>query len=301
MEGPPLSADVENMILGGIDISQLGNLRIGVKIQDNGNPPGFLCEDCSIYHKCHTIENEDTMKNMALKITCNINKDAMDLYGCRPNRCPSCSKQLKHWLISNKYKKRLIEKFDRRRHHHIRLITWGWLGERLIHKDDIGSKKLVRTPPIWNRVSRWPKTETVVCNCPIARARKEMVAGFKALREHKLWGDHCDGGIWFFECTEESVGKDQVHINPHMHLVVLCPKFFPVKEFNDIIFDEHGLVRREGTRLSKLGRCFINHSRNKDGTIKKSTAKDAANYCVSYAKRPSIKGKMRNQFGIMTE
>lgn len=231
------------------------------------------------------------MKDMALKTSCNINKDAMLLYGCRPNRCSSCSKQLKHWLISNKYKKRLVQKFDKRRHHHIRLITWGWLGERLIHEDDIGSKKRIKIDG----------SDKLVCNCPIVRARKEMVAGFKALREHKVWREHCDGGIWFFECTKESVGKNQVHINPHMHLVVLCPKFFPVKKFNDIIFDEHDLVRREGTRLSKLGRCFINHSRNKDGTIRKSSPEDAANYCVSYAKRPSINGKMRNQFGIMTK
>jgi len=215
------------------------------------------------------------MKDMALKTSCNINRDAMLLYGCRPNRCSSCSKQLKHWLISNKYKKRLVQKFDKRRHHHIRLITWGWLGERLVKVDEVEKA--------------------------VTDARKEMVAGFKALREHKVWREHCDGGIWFFECTEEPRGKEQVHINPHMHLVVLCPKLFPVKKFNDIIFDEHGLVRREGTRLSKLGRCFINHSRNKDGTIRKSSPEDAANYCVSYAKRPSINGKMRNQFGIMTK
>ncbi len=247
------------------------DLRIGPSIQDTDNPPGFVCDKCTVFHRCQKYDDAQ----ITMKPTCKIDKDVMKLHGCIPNRCNRCSRWVKRWQLGETYKKNLVDKFDKRIHHHIRMITWGWLGKRRVHKD--------------------------VLQAAISKARNEMVAGLKAIREYELWKNHVDGGIWFFECTTKTVSEDQVHINPHMHLVVLCPKMFPVEQMNNQLFDERGLVRREGTRVSKLGRCHIHHSRRKDGTFQKPRAEDAANYCVSYAKRPNIDGKTRNQFGILTK
>jgi len=261
-------------------------LRIGVSIQDTENPPGFVCDDCTVWHRCWEID-EDAKTMLP---TCAIDKDSMKIHGCIPNRCTRCANLNAHWQLGEKYKKNLVSKFNKRRHHHIRMITWGWLGEREI------------TPT--RRFT--DKTTCKICNTfcvceQVTKARNEMVSGMKALREYQLWKEHVDGGIWFYECTYSAGRNGQIHINPHMHLVVLCPKMFPVEQMNNQLFDEQGLVREEGTRVSKLGRCHIHSTRCKEtGKFLRPAPEDAANYCVSYAKRPGIQGKSRNQFGILT-
>lgn len=256
------------------------DLRIGPTIQDTDNPPGFVCDNCTVFHRCQYYDDA----HISMKATCGIDKDIMKLHGCIPNRCKPCARRNDHWQLGKTYKANLVNKFDKQRHHHIRMITWGWLGIRKV------------TPSKWHECSC-----DTYCVCrKIASARDEMVAGMKALREYDLFKEHVDGGIWFFECTVDGAKYGQVHINPHMHLVVLCPKMFPVEQMNNQLFDDDGLVRREGTRVSKLGRCHIHSTRcQKTGKFLKPKPEDAANYCVSYAKRPGIPGKSRNQFGVL--
>ena len=265
------------------------DLRIGLSIQDTENPPGFVCDKCTVFHRCQKYDDA----HITMKPTCDIDKDVMKMHGCIPNRCNRCSRWNKRWQLGETYKRNLVAKFDKRRHHHIRMVQLGWLGERKVEKKFIGSK-LKFTREEHPMLGQW--------KCPIRRARDEMISGLKALREYHIWKEHVDGGIWFFEVTTKPVGDHHMHINPHMHLVLLCPKKFPVEQINNLLFDQNGLVRREGTRVSKLGRCHIHSTRcKKTGKFLKSKPKDAANYLVSYAKRPGIVGKSRNQFGILTK
>jgi hypothetical protein len=135
-------------------------------------------------------------------------------------------------------------------------------------------------------------------NNAIESARTEMVTALRALRKKPFWIKHVDGGYWFFECTTEPIDDGHTHINPHMHLVVLCPKLFPYRKMNDYLDELRW--KNSGGATAKLGHCFINHSRNKDGTIKKSKPKDAVNYCVNYVKKDNqIDGKNRGPFGIV--
>jgi len=244
--------------------------QIRANIQDNENAPAFTCDKCEIYHRCFLVHK--ATGDLQLEIQCCCNRETMRLYSCRPNRCPPCARELKRWQRGKAYQKRLLLKFERERHHHIRMIGIGWLGVRTIQN------KLV--------------------DDAIVSARTEMVNGLRALRKKPFWIEHVDGGYWFFECTTEPIDDGHTHINPHMHLVVLCPKLFPVHKMNDYL--EELRWKNSGGGTAKLGRCFINHSRNKDGTIKKSKPADAVNYCVNYVRKDNqFDGKNRGPFGIV--
>ncbi len=257
-----------------------GHMR--ANIQDNENAPAFTCPKCWTYHRCFHVD--ETNGDIQLEIQCKGNKEAMMIHRCIPNRCLPCARELKRWQRGKAYQKRLLLKFERERHHHIRMITFGWLGVRDVKITAIGSKKKV--------------DNKLVCNCPILRARAEMVSALRALRKKPFWTEHVDGGYWFFECPQEPIDDEQTHINPHMHLVVLCPKMFPYRQMNNYL--EELRWKNSGGATAKLGNSFINHSRNKDGTIKKSKPKDAVNYCVNYVKKDNqFDGKNRGPFGIV--
>ncbi len=239
-------------------------------IQDNENAPAFTCPECWIYHRCFLVN--ETNGDLDVEVQCRGNKEAMMIHRCIPNRCLPCARELKRWQRGKNYQRRLLLKFERERHHHIRMITFGWLGVR-------------RVP-------------TKLCNNAIIKARSEMVDALRALRKKPFWVEFVDGGYWFFECPTEPIDDSQMHINPHMHLVVLCPKLFPYRKMNDYLDKLRWKNSAGGT--AKLGHCFINHSRNKDGTIKKSKPADAVNYCVNYVKKDNqFDGKNRGPFGIV--
>ena len=244
--------------------------QIRANIQDNENAPAFTCDKCEIYHRCFLVH--ESTGDLQLEIQCNCNHETMRLYSCRPNRCLPCARELKRWQRGKAYQKRLLLKFKRERHHHIRMITFGWLGLRTINN------KLI--------------------DKAIIGARTEMVRALRALRKKPFWTKHVDGGYWFFECPTEPIDDDHTHINPHMHLIVLCPKMFPYRQMNNHLDELRWKNSAGGT--AKLGHCFINHSRNKDGTIKKSKPADAVNYCVNYVKKDNqFDGKNRGPFGIV--
>jgi len=245
-----------------------GHMR--ANIQDNENAPAFMCDKCHIYHRCFDVIEETGI--LHLETRCGGHVDAMNTWSCRPNRCLPCARELKRWQRGKNYQRRLLLKFQRERHHHIRMIGIGWLGVRTIQTDEVD--KAIRS------------------------ARSEMVEGLRALRKKPFWKKYCDGGYWFFECTTEQITDDQMHINPHMHLVVLCPKIFPYRKMNDYLDELRW--KNSGGATAKLGHCFINHSRNKDGTIKKSKPQDAVNYCVNYVRKDNqFDGKNRGPFGIV--
>jgi len=245
-----------------------GHMR--ANIQDNENAPAFMCIKCEIYHRCFLVN--ETNGELDVDVQCRGNREAMQIHHCTPNRCLPCARELKRWQRGKNYQRRLLLKFQRERHHHIRMIGIGWLGVRTIQTNQID--KAIRD------------------------ARTEMVEGLRALRKKPFWKKHCDGGFWFFECTTEQIDDNHMHINPHMHLVVLCPKLFPVRKMNDYLDELRW--KNSGGATAKLGRTFINHSRNKDGTIKKSKPQDAVNYCVNYVKKDNqFDGKNRGPFGIV--
>jgi len=249
--------------------------QLGANIELNGNPLGFFCRDCTIYHRCYLDYTGDVFSNTESlgDPTCENNKETMRIHRCKPNRCRPCARELKRWQHSAAWKRKLIAKFDRKRHHHIRMITIGLPGVKLVellHKDSL--LKAVHA------------------------YRVHMTSEFNRLRRKPIWKNHVDGGMWFFECTTDVVGDKQVKIHPHMHLVVLCPKLFPVGKMNDYLLDQHW------TGGISLGRVFINASRNEDGTIKRTDAWDATNYCINYLKKDmQFEGRNRGRFGILCD
>ncbi len=251
-------------------LSKAKDAQLGANIQDNGNPPGFFCAKCTIHHECYLEWTGDSFSDRIPlgDPICADNAETMRIHGCRPNRCLTCARELKRWQRSAAWKKKLIAKFDRKRHHHIRMITIGLPGTKLVHQDTLLKS--------------------------VYAYRQQMTRELNRLRRKPIWKNHVDGGMWFFECTTDVVNNDHVKINPHMHLVVLCPKLFPVQKMNDYLLDQHW------TGGISLGRVFINASRNDDGTIKKSTPWDATNYCINYLKKDmQFEGRNRGRFGIL--
>lgn len=245
--------------------------QLRANIQVNGNPPGFFCAKCTIHHECYLEWTGDLFSDRIPlgDPICANNAETMRIHGCKPNRCLPCARELKRWQRSVAWKKKLIAKFDRKRHHHIRMITIGLPGTKLVHQDTL--------------------LESVTAY------RVHMTSELNRLRRKPIWKNHVDGGMWFFECTTDVVENDHVKINPHMHLVVLCPKLFPVGKMNDYLLEQHW------TGGISLGRVFINASRNEDGTIKRSCAWDATNYCINYLKKDmQFEGRNRGRFGILT-
>ncbi len=161
-------------------------------------------------------------------------------------------------------KRKLNKKFNKHRHHHVRMVTLGLPGRKLTTKN---KEKL------------------------ISEYRDIIKKEFKKLRERKIWKESVDGGIYFFECTENDEDDGQTTINPHLHMVLLCPKKFGVKAMNDYVSSINGI---------SLGRFWISTPRDKKGRIKKTTPESAIHYCVSYVKKPNqLDGKNRQSFGIM--
>ena len=171
----------------------------------------------------------------------------------------------KSWLLSKSYQKKLRKKFNKRRHHHIRMATVGKPGTKIVDSNKLESA--------------------------IISYRQEIVYELYKLRKKKIWKEHVDGGLWFFEYTIDLQGEGKVKVNPHLHLVLLCPKMFPVKQINEYVECLSGIG---------LGRFHISTPRHADGRLKKSSASDAINYCLSYLKKDNqLDGKNRSAFGNM--
>jgi hypothetical protein len=124
--------------------------------------------------------------------------------------------------------------------------------------------------------------------------RNKLVENFKKLRARSIWKDCIDGGMWFYEYTLDIV-KGGVKINPHLHMVILANKMVPIKEMNDYIERSGFYSDTEGIQL---GRIHVSSSRDKQGRIKKTSARDAINYCCNYLKKDTqSNGRNRQTFG----
>lgn len=248
--------------------------HLGPTIQDNDKIFAFGIDCCSIYHACYTDENiisygdfngDKWSPKDKLATRCENHPKIMKWYGCIPNRCKEHDKERKIWLNTKKMKEKLKAKFNKHRHHHVRMVTLGLPG-----------KKISRSTELWTEISLY---------------RDIIKKEFKKLRERKIWNKSVDGGIYFFECTETVHEDGQTTINPHLHMVLLCPQKFGVKAMNEYVSSINGI---------NLGRFWISTPRDKKGRIKKTTPESAIHYCVSYMKNPNqIDGKNRQSFGNM--
>lgn len=211
------------------------------------------------------MKGDILVPNHDAPVRCRCDRTLMQAYRCIPNRCRSCSRDLKRWLRSKTWKKKLTARFSRRRHHHIRMATVGMPGTKIVP-----AKLLDKT---------------------IDEYRSKIIQEFNKLRKRSIWSEHVDGGIWFFEATIDILPDEEVKVNPHLHMVLLCPKMFPVNKVNEYILPLSGI---------QLGRFWISTPRNQDGTIKKCTPADSINYCMSYLKKDTqLDGRNRQTFGNM--
>ena len=79
----------------------------------------------------------------------------------------------------------------------------------------------------------------------IAKYRSELTSNFHRLRERRIWKSHVDGGMWFFEVTVDVVDDEHVKLNPHLHIILLCSKKFPVSKINRYLNSSTGESPRE--------------------------------------------------------
>lgn len=253
--------------------SQKFDRHLGPTIQDNDKIFAFGEDCCLIHHACYEESNiigygdgfgDYWTPHDALLTRCKNHPTIMKWYGCRPNRCKEHDKERKAWLRTKKVKQKLNKKFKKHRHHHVRMVTLGLPGRKLA-------------------------TENI--DQEISEYRKFIKEQFKLLRERKIWREHVDGGVYFFECTINIEEDGQMTINPHLHMVLLCPQKFGVSKMNNYVAGINGIT---------LGRFWISTPRDKKGRIKKTTPDTAIHYCVSYAKKETqLDGKNRQSFGIM--
>ncbi len=245
--------------------------QLGANVQGKENPFGFFCTKCTIYHKCKPLIAGDTHHDAyihhAAPALCKT-KELAQGYGCRPNRCSDCAKDVKSWIRTEEWKKKLKESFSLRRHRFIRMLTLGLPGQKIFQEDEIEKQTL--------------------------EFRNTLVENFKKLRARNIWKDCVDGGMWFYEYTLDIV-EGGVKINPHLHMVVLASKMVPIADMNDYI--ERSGFNNE-TKGIQLGRIHVSTTRDKKGRIKKTSPSDAINYCVNYLKKDTqSNGKNRHTFG----
>ena len=214
--------------------------RVGATVQGNGKPPAFFCEiledshdgRCRIYHRCWSHPTGDLHSDNLPggEIQCLNDKDLMAAYRCIPNRCKEHSRELKRWQLSQEWKKKLRKKFNRRRHHHIKMVTVGLPGSKIVDCDRVDES--------------------------IKSFRQQITYELYKLRKRPIWKEHVDGGLWFFECTIDIKEEGKVKVNPHLHLVLLCPKMFPVTRINEYVECLSGIG---------LGRFHVSTPRHADG------------------------------------
>ena len=250
---------------------QEAHAHLGATIQDTDRTSSIPWEwdesCCSIWHNCHKDWIGDSLSDLAIPgdTQCQNDKHLMKAFGCRPNRCSKHGKIVKRFIRSKDWKKKLNKKFNRRRHHHVRMITIGQPGIK--HHDQEHLEEV------------------------IADYHKDVIANFNTLRKRSIWKKSVDGGMWFFENTIDLQDSGKVKVNPHLHIALLCSEKLPVKEMNNYL---------AGVNKINLGRIWVSTPRNANGTIKKASTEDAINYCVNYIKLDQqIDGRNRGTFGTV--
>ncbi len=245
--------------------------HLGATIQVNDKTSSIPWEwdesCCSIWHNCYenytSDGHSDCLPNGPTQ--CQNDKHLMKAFGCKPNRCSSHGKTVKRFIRSKDWKKKLRKKFNKRRHHHVRMITIGQPGIKHHNPEEL---------------------EDVIKDY-----RKDVITNFNALRRRSIWKNSVDGGMWFFENTIDIQENGKVKVNPHLHVALLCSEELPVKDLNEYLAGVNGI---------NLGRIWVSTPRNSNGTIKKASTKDAINYCVNYIKLDQqIDGRNRGTFGTV--
>lgn len=180
-----------------------------------------------------------------------------------PIRCSDCNKQFMLWKRTRTWTKKFQDWFDKDLHKYVKLMTLTVELHEIIPGIDI------------------EKDEAVL----ISRARKKLTAAFKKMRRTAAWKKYVDGGLWFFEWTEESHQEGDIiwtKYNPHLH-VILLSKYFPQKEIKQLA-THYDLGEIVDIRADKT-----------------KTVDDSLAYIAHYSKKQyQSEGRNRNAFGCLT-
>lgn len=186
-----------------------------------------------------------------------------------PIRCSSCNKQFMSWKRTRTWASKFKDWFDQDVHKYVKLLT--------LTVDDFRIVEEI-TPEL------------------ISAARSKLTSSFKKMRRTAAWKKYVDGGLWFFEWTEETIVsgeqmnlKNEVHrtdeiksFNPHLH-VILLSKYFPQGEIKTMS-QHYGLGEIVDIRADK-----------------EKTAEDSLAYISHYSKKQyQEEGRNRNAFGCLT-
>lgn len=179
-----------------------------------------------------------------------------------PIRCSDCNKKFMQWKRTRTWTKKFETWFDQDKHKFVKLLTLTVNLHEILPGIDIESQKQEL----------------------VKRARTKLTAAFKKMRRTAAWKNHVDGGLWFFEWTEEStIAGDIVwtEFNPHLH-VILLSKYFPQKEIKELAM-HYDLGEIVDIRADKT-----------------KTAEDSLAYISHYSKKQyQSEGRNRNAFGCM--
>ena len=189
------------------------------------------------------------------------------------------------WKRTDRLRRKILLKFDYRRHMCIKMLTISLHRDTLLRED-------------------------------LAEQRAHGLRRFHNLRKSKFWKAHVDGGVWFYEVTtntsDETLTIDcpdiptdlglefetitwstgrHTTVHPHLHCLLLSPKKIPMNLLN------HELRSRE------LGDAWITVPKDRDGNIiddDKVSIKQALGYALSYVKKKDQEdGRNRGTFGTL--
>lgn len=183
-----------------------------------------------------------------------------------PIRCSSCNKKFMLWKRTRTWCKKFESWFDQGIHKYVKLLTLTVDLHEIL--PGIGEQFVLSREEL------------------IKRARTKLTSSFKKMRRTTSWKNHVDGGLWFFEWTEDEKESGDIvwtNFNPHLH-VILLSKYFPQQEIVDLATN-YGLGEIVDIRADKT-----------------KTAEDSLAYISHYSKKQYQEhGRNRNAFGCLTK
>ena len=202
-----------------------------------------------------------------------------------PKRCAGHNKKYMRWRRKRDLRVKILDLFDWRRHMCIKMLEFS------LHRETVYLEDL-------------------------AEQRAHGLRRFKNLRKSKFWKEHVDGGVWFYEFTDntsdETVTIDcpdgptdlgletgtitwdigtHTTVHPHVHCLLLSPKKIPM----DLLNAE--LKKRD------LGHAFVTVPKDRHGNIiddDKMSVNMGLGYALKYVEK-DIQANSRNRgtFGTL--
>ncbi|HHZ81998.1 MAG TPA: hypothetical protein EYN64_04665, partial [Flavobacteriales bacterium] len=122
------------------------------------------------YQQVMTGDKEWCFYNDTSSCNCNLYLDRGSGVPLWPSRCPRHNKEYMEWKRTDRLRKKILVKFDYRRHMCIKMLTISLHRDTLLRED-------------------------------LAEQRAHGLRRFHNLRKSKFWKAHVDGGVWFYEVT----------------------------------------------------------------------------------------------------